>query len=101
MSNRLLDTAYKELRKLEQSTPTWETYERIGMLYTSIQCLEKQVRINSGELSELLQDMRDNFGDERTLDIISGVLCAFKKDIDIVSPHLAQCLINKIKENIR
>lgn len=99
--NKLLDTAYKELRKLEKSTPTWETYERIGMLYTSIQCLEKHIKIDGSELSELLSDMRDSFGDERTLDIISGVLCAFKKDIDIVSPHLAQCLINKIKENIK
>lgn len=96
-----MDTAYKELHKLEQSTPTWETYERIGMLYSSIQCLEKHILIDKSELSELLQDMRDNFGDERTLDIISGVLCAFKKDIDVVSPHLAQCLINKIKENLR
>lgn len=99
--NKLYATAQKELKKLEQSQPTWETYEKIATLYNCLQCFSHTITIDKTELSELLQDMRDNFGDERTLDIISSVLCAFKKDIDIVSPHLAQCLINKIKENIK
>ena len=99
--NKLLETAYKKLRELEQGTaPTWETYEKISMLYSSIQCLESHVKIDAIELGELLTDMRDNFGDARTLDILSSVLCAFKKDIDVVSPHLAACLVKKIKENL-
>ena len=99
--NKLLETAYKKLRELERETaPTWETYEKISMLYSSIQCLESHIKIDAGEIGELLSDMRDNLGDERTLDILSGVLCAFKNDIDIVSPHLATCLMNKIKESL-
>lgn len=99
--NKLLDTAYKKLRELEKETaPTWETYEKISMLYSSIKCLESHVKIEASELGELLTDMRDSFGDERALDILSSVLCAFKNDIDIVSPHLATCLMNKIKESL-
>ena len=98
---KLLDTAYKKLRELEKETaPTWETYEKISVLYLSIQCLESHVKIDAGELGELLTDMRESFGDTRTLDILASVLCAFKKDIDVVSPHLSTCLVNKIKENL-
>ena len=99
--NKLLDTAYKKLRELEKETaPTWETYEKISMLYSSIQCLENHIKIDAGEIGELISDMRDSFGDGRTLDILASVLCAFKNDIDIVSPHLATCLMNKIKESL-
>lgn len=99
--NKLLETAHKELRKLLQSTPTWDNYEKIGMLYTSIQCLEKNICVSSGEIGELIYDMRDNFGDTRTLDVLADVLADFKKDMDCISPHLSVCLINKIKERIR
>ena len=100
--NKLLETAYKELKKLEHSPVTWETYQKIADLFVCIQCLEKETRINnSGELSELLIDLQGNFGDERTLEIISIALIEFKKDLECVSPHLAKCLINKIKESIK
>lgn len=100
--NKLLETAYKELKKLEQSPVTWETYEKISDLFTAIQCLEKEVKINSsGELPELIADIKENFGNERTIEILSGVLMDFKKDLECVSPHLAVCLVNKIKESIK
>lgn len=99
--NKLLETAYRKLRELETETPTWETYEKISTLFISIQALEHSVKIDAGEIGELLSDMRESFGDTRTLDIVSVAICDFKKDIDIVSPHLANCLVNKIKENIK
>lgn len=99
--NKLLDTAHKELKKLIQSTPTWENYNKIATLYVSIKCIEEKICITTGGIGTLLEDMRDSFGDERTLDVISSVLADFKKDIDVVSPHLSVCLINKIKERIK
>lgn len=99
--NKLLETAYRKLRELESATPTWETYEKISTLFISIQALEKSVKIDASEIGELLSDMRESFGDTRTLDIIAGAICSFKKDIDVVSPHLANCFVNKIKENIQ
>lgn len=101
--NKLLDIARKELKKIEQSAnPTWETYSRLADLYMAIKCLEKETKIyNSSELSELLTDMQDNFGAERMVEILSNVLMDFKKDLECVSPHLAVCLINKIKESIK
>lgn len=99
--NKLLDVAYRKLKELKKETsPTWDTYAQIADLSTSIQCLERDVRTGNGELAELIDDIIDGFGAERTVSILRGVLIDFKDDLDKIAPHLSSCLIKKIKESL-
>lgn len=97
--NKLLNIAYKEIQKLEDcQNPTWETYSQIADLSASIAFLERRVNIESNSMSELLDDLRENLGAERTLDILELTLSNFCKDLNCISPQLTSVLIKRIKE---
>ena len=99
--NKLLDVANKKLKELKKETaPTWDTYAQIADLAISIQCLERDVRTGNGELADLIDDIIDGFGAERTVQILRGILVEFKQDLDKIAPHLSAVLIKKIKESL-
>lgn len=80
--------------------PSWDTYQKMSALCTSIKYLEQCAVYNATELDEIINELVDNLGEHRTLEIIKSVLNEFKKDLDCVSPHLSVCLLKKIKESI-
>lgn len=99
--NKLLDVAYRKLKELKKETaPTWDTYAQIADLSTSIECLERDIRTGSGELSDLIDDIIDGFGAERAVQILREILVEFKQDLDTIAPHLSAVLIKKIKESL-
>lgn len=104
MNNKLLETAYKELNKLENAeSPTWDLYEQIAMLKTSIDYLEKRViseTQNDSEIKQIIEKAKEAMGAERALDVVVNTFEAFKEDLNYVSPQLVHCFIKKLKENI-
>lgn len=95
----LLEIAYKELKRLEDEPPCWETYSHIADLSTAIQYLEKSIEIEGGEVAEVLAEMRSYMGTEKTLDFLTVILTDFVKDMEAINPHLSRCFLKKLKEN--
>lgn len=95
---KLLNIAYSELQKLEEKTPTWETFEQIAIMASCVDFFERSIRFESNTLTETIDEMREVYGDSKTLDIITRILADFKSDMDCISPYLANTLINKLKE---
>lgn len=94
----ILNIAHKQLHELERiSKPTWQDFEQMSYAISIIKYYEQDMCIDTNDLSEAIETMRTYYGDTKTLDIIERVLLDFKKDIDCVSPHIANCLIEKIK----
>lgn len=97
----IIDTAYQKLNELTKTgVPSWETYARIADLSASLKYLLSQQDMSSGEITTLIHDMRNSFGDEKTLDVLTVTLADFKNDLDCVSPQLINCFLKKLKENI-
>lgn len=102
MGKRLLTIATKELRKLENvQNPTWETFEKIAVLYNASKYFEEISHVDIDNLDEGIEKLREYYGAEKTLDIVSRVLMDFRKDLDMIAPHLGNALENKLKEYIK
>ena len=99
---KIFEIAYNELKKLEDiQNPSWETYEHFASLITVIRHFEEEhINIQETELSKLIEEIKDNYGCVKTLEILTASIVEFQKDIDCVSPHLTQCLIKRLKENL-
>lgn len=95
---KLLNIAYSELQKLEEQPPTWETFEQIAVLASCVDFFERSTRLESNTLTDVVDELRELYGDSKTLDIITRILTDFKSDMDCISPYLANTLINKLKE---
>lgn len=95
---KLLNIAYSELQKLEEQSPTWETFEQIAIMSCCVDFFERTVRFESNTFTDTIDEMREIYGDSKTLDIITRILADFKSDMDCISPYLANTLINKLKE---
>lgn len=94
--------ATKELRKLENvQNPTWETFEKIAVLYNASKYFEEISHVDIDNLDEGIEKLREYYGAEKTLDIVSRVLMDFRKDLDMIAPHLGNALENKLKEYIK
>lgn len=102
MEKKLLNIANKELQKLESvQNPTWETFEKMAMLYCAKKYLEEIIEIDIEDIGDGIEKLREYYGAERTLDIVSLVLREFRKDLDMIAPHLGNVLENKFKEYIK
>lgn len=102
MKKRLLNIANKELLKLENvQNPTWETFEKMAVLYSATKYLEEIMEVDIENLDEGIEKLREYYGADKTLDIVSRVLLDFRKDLDMIAPHLGNVLENKFKEYIK
>lgn len=102
MEKRLLNIANKELRKLESvQNPTWETFEKMAMLYGATKYLEEIIDVEIKGFDDGIEKLREYYGAEKTLDIVSRVITDFKKDLDMIAPHLSRVLENKLKEYVK
>lgn len=102
MEKRLLNIANKELRKLESvQNPTWDTFEKISMLYGATKYLESIMEIEINNLDDGIEKLREYYGADKALDIVSRVLTDFKNDLNMIAPHLCFVLENKIKEYVK
>ena len=99
---KLVEVANEELKKLlETDKPTWDTYSKIADLTASIQYMcGITMKDCNGSFSDTITTIRESFGDGKTLDIIIATLSSFADDLNCISPHLVNCLVKKLKENI-
>lgn len=99
---KLLNIAYKQLKLLEKvQEPTWETYAQMADLVTCIDYMQRSFCTEKGETTEIIADLRENIGEQKTIEIITDVVNEFSNDLNVVSPHLAKCFVNKLKEKIK
>lgn len=98
----LVDTAYRKLKELEDTaSPSWDTYSKMADLIIALKHLQRESFDEDNDLVLLIDDMRQEFGDTKTLDILEKTLTEFRDDMDCIAPQLNVCLINKIKENLK
>lgn len=99
---KLLSVAYKQIELLNKvQEPTAETYMQMASLVTCIDYMQRDYSTQKSELSEMLIDLQQNLGDKKTLEMIVEVITEFNKDLDLISPHLSKCFINKLKEKLQ
>lgn len=100
MDNELIKTAYAELEKLKKERPSWEVYTRINALRGSILYLQEYIGANKeiSVIDEAIDEMVMTIGETATIEFFKRMLKDLKKDMDCVSPHLSNCIINKLKE---
>lgn len=98
---KLLSIAHKQLKLLEKvEEPTWETYAQMANLVVCIDYMQRSFCTGKGEATEIVTDLRENIGDERAIEIVTEAVNAFSNDLNVVSPHLGKCFVNKLKEII-
>lgn len=99
---KLLSVAYKQIDLLKTvQEPTAETYLQLASLITCVDYLQKDYSTQKSELSEMLSDLQQNVGEKKTLEMVIEVITEFNKDLDLISPHLSKCFINKLKEKLQ
>lgn len=98
---KLFEVANEELERLqEESSPTWNTYSKMADLITCIKYMQGKFVTEKCTVIEIIEDMKNALGADKTVEIIEKVLKDFCDDIDCVSPHLVECLKNKLKEKV-
>jgi len=98
---KLLSIAYKQLKLLEKvEEPTWETYSQMADLITCIDYMQRSFCTEKGEVVEIVTDLKENVGEQRALEIVEETINEFSNDLNVISPHLSRCLVNKLKEKI-
>jgi hypothetical protein len=60
--------------------------------------LEKDVEYHESEIDKVIDEVVENVGEKKAIEVLKKILTEFKNDIDRVSPHISNCLMNKIKE---
>lgn len=95
---KLLEIANEELEALmNERNPNWTTYSKIADLVTCINYMQGSFCPTKNSICDLLDEMRNTLGNSMTLDIVIKALDEFCEDMNCVSPHLIECLKNKIK----
>lgn len=98
---KLLSIACKQLKLLEKvEEPTWETYAQMADLIACIGYMQRSFCTEKGETTEIIADLRENVGEQRAIEIVTDAVSEFCNDLNVISPHLAKCFVNKLKEKI-
>lgn len=98
---RLYEVANEELKNLQQeNSPTWNTYAKMSDLITCIKYMQEEFVTEKCTVIEIIEDMKNALGADKTVEIIEKVLKDFCEDVNCISPHLVECLKNKLKEKV-
>ena len=99
---KLMEIAKNELDNLKKErNPSWATFEKMAVFATCIDYMQSEFYVPNTSIGEMLQNMRNTLGSTATLDVVIKVLDAFCDDINCVSPHLIECLKERLRETAK
>lgn len=96
--NKDLIAINEEIDILMQKPPSMDKYQRLGVLFSCKEYIEKSLKTSKSTVIDILDDKMEQIGARSTLLKLEPILSKHIKDLEMIAPTISGEFIKQLKE---